>query len=445
MVIIPLGSEDHALQRRPLVTYALIAINVACFLLLCLSATDQERSELILSWRSTISYLRERPYLKVPAVAAELMPSDLRTRVPRRDPSVAEWRLWKEQDVADGKAAELRRLHGQVPDVSLAYVPAVGAPETIFTSMFLHAGVAHLVLNMLFLLAVGPLLEDAYGRVLYLLLYVSGGVAATLAFAARHPRLITPLVGASGAIAAVMGAYLVRFALARLQFLVIPLLFLPMWNFRFGARALVVLPIWLLEQVVSIPMEGDSGVAVTAHVGGFVYGFAFALVVKGVRTVAAPRPAAAKPIAQAPDPAELRHALDVALFQESPDAVDQAAAKLLAAFGAARDPSAARQLILELVPYFENQRMRRFLPQAAAFAERSGDRPLAISLYERFCEVEAAAPEVIPSLVRLASLRQSKGDVRGAEDALSRARSHPECSVEWQRRIDNTLAIMSGG
>ena len=88
--------------------------------------------------------------------------------------------------------------------------------------------------------------------------------------------------------------------------------------------------------------------------------------------------------------------------------------------------------------------MPRFLPQAAAYVERSGDRPLAISLYERVCETEAATPEVVPSLVRLASLRQAKGDLHGAQDALSRARMHPGCSAEWQRRIDNTLAIMSG-
>ena len=479
MLIVPIGRHKGVLQRHAWVTYSVVAVNVLFFVLFCVGSSPREQSRLIGEWRSMITYLRDRPYLRPPALAAHLLPADLRARSPRPDLAVDEWRVAKEQDVLDAMALDVRQQHDAVARVGLAYVPAVGAPHTIFTSMFLHAGLLHLLGNMFFLLAVAPFVEDAYGRIFFIILYLTGGVAATLAFASRFPTLVAPLVGASGAIAAVMGVYLIRFALSRIEFLLVPILFLPMWYFRFSAPALVVLPIWFLEQLVSIPMEGGSGVAVTAHVAGFVYGLGVAALLK-VTTIErrlSPRPAAAGPpaataweadprldrameafgrhdfesarrevnalLAEKPaDQGGLRLALDIALARGDSAGVDHYAARLLSAYAAAGDTAAARELIFELEPSSAARPLPQFLTRAAAYADRSGDRPLAIALYERLCEADPTV-NVIPSLVKLATLRRSKGDVGGAREALVRAQSHPECSPEWRRKIDSTLSIIT--
>ncbi|HUP49599.1 MAG TPA: rhomboid family intramembrane serine protease [Thermoanaerobaculia bacterium] len=477
MLILPIGREKGILQRHAWVTYSLVALNIVFFLLFCTGSTDQERGELVRGWRSMISYLRDRPYLRPPVAAAHLLPSGLRDRTPRPDPSVAEWKVSREQTTLDEMAADVRRRHYEVADVRLAYVPAVGAPHTVLTSMFLHAGLLHLIGNMIFLLAVAPFVEDVYGRPLFIVLYLTGGIGATLAFAARYPNLVAPLLGASGAVAAVMGAYLVRFALSRLDFLLIPIIFLPTWHFRFSAPALVVLPIWFLEQLVSIPMEGGSGVAVTAHVAGFGYGFLFALLMKvtkvesrlvqpviekkttwradprldralaafGGNDVETARREVTALLSERPsDTGALRLALDIARSRDEHAAVDQLGARLLSAHAAAGETVAVRDLIDELPPSAAAQPLPQFLARAAAFAERTGDRPLAISLYERLCEADATV-NAIPSLVKLANLRRSKGDIGGAREALVRALDHPACSPEWRRKIDNTLSIITAG
>lgn len=453
MLVVPLGREG-GFDRRAWVTYTLVALNVLCFVLFSIGTSDRERGELLRSWRATASYLEDRPYLRVPHYIAPLMPAHLRERVPKPDPAVEEWQVAKEQMAVHEMATELRKLHIAGGDIGLAYIPAIGAPHTIVTSMFLHGGLMHLAGNMLFLLAVAPFVEDAYGKVLFIVLYLSGGIVATLAFAARSPNLFVPLVGASGAIAAVMGAYLVRFALSRLRFLFIPILILPMWNFRFSAPALVVLPIWFLEQIVSIPTEGGSGVAVTAHVAGFAYGLAVAALLKVTglvkRLSSQPAPAApARNIATANVPAAdteaLRRELDVALFREDPPQIDAAGARLLSAYVAARHSVPARALVLELEPLTERQLLPQFLPLAAAFAERSGDRPLAILLYRRLCDSDAPSTNVVPSLVKLANLLRSKGDLAGAKETLSRALRRPDCSDEWRRKIESTLAVFNEG
>ena len=122
----------------------------------------------------------------------------------------------------------------------------------------------------------GPFVEDVFGRPLFALLYFGGGLASTLVQASRDADSVIPQVGASGAIATVMGAYLVRFATSKIQFLFIPFWFRPMWTFRFWLPAFVVLPIWFAQQLLGLGKEVESGVGFSAHVAGFVAGLAFA-------------------------------------------------------------------------------------------------------------------------------------------------------------------------
>jgi membrane associated rhomboid family serine protease len=438
MIVIPIGREDAVIQRHAWVTYTLIVLNVVIFLLFCLGSTDAEEATLIRTWRETILYLRERPYLTTPWRVVNLVPRDLAGRTPVRDPAVPDWKAAKEQAEVDEMAAELRRSYDATDSIRFAYVPAVNSIPTIVTSMFLHAGLFHLLGNLLFLFITAPFIEDAYGRVLFPILYLTGGVVATLAFAARYPDSVIPLVGASGAISAVMGAYLVRFARSKIRMMVIPVIFLPFWSFRFSVPALVVFGLWFLEQLVSIPAEGGSGVAVTAHVAGFAYGLAFAGLMKAGRVEQRwIQPAIEKEIAWTVDPQldAMRVALDSALWSGEPSRIDPAAAKLLDAYAAANEKQLALDLIAEVR---SSGRTPQFLARAAAMKERWGDRADAIDLLERLTETDAA----VTTLVKLATLRRAAGDRAGALDALQRALAQPDCSPEWRRRIDSTMALL---
>ena len=155
--------------------------------------------------------------------------------------------------------------------------PHLGAPVglTLFTSMFLHGGFFHLAGNMLYLWIFGDNVEDRLGHVRFLIFYLLCGVGAALSFALTSPDLQVPLVGASGAIAGVLGAYLLSYPGARIGTLIF---------FGFFVRiiyvpALVVLGLWFVIQVMSgLPTVGSSaqtgGVAFLAHVGGFLIGMA---------------------------------------------------------------------------------------------------------------------------------------------------------------------------
>jgi membrane associated rhomboid family serine protease len=163
-------------------------------------------------------------------------------------------------------------------------LPALVAPPlTVLTSMFLHGGLAHLGGNMLFLWVFGNNVEDVLGRKRFVLFYLGTGVAAALAqiaVGAASGDLFTPMVGASGAISGVLGAYLVLFPRARVL-TVIPIFFFLKLSWIPAGFFLVV---WFAFQLLPAFIDGaGGGVAYMAHVGGFVAGFAY-LKLTGGRT-----------------------------------------------------------------------------------------------------------------------------------------------------------------
>jgi rhomboid family protein len=149
--------------------------------------------------------------------------------------------------------------------------PAGNLPN-VFTAMFLHGGWLHLLGNMLYLWIFGDNVEDRLGHGRYLFLYLAGGVAATLAQVAISPDSRVPMLGASGAIAAVLGAYLVLYPRASIY------TWVPLFFGIVPIPAVVWLGLWfvlqLLSGVVSVGGEMSGGVAFFAHVGGFVAGVA---------------------------------------------------------------------------------------------------------------------------------------------------------------------------
>jgi membrane associated rhomboid family serine protease len=172
---------------------------------------------------------------------------------------------------------------GQRAIYALGLIPAVlfGAerlpPElqlvppaaTVLTSMFMHGGWMHLLGNMLYLWIFGDNVEDSMGHGRFLVFYVLCGVAAALAQAMPEPGSIVPMVGASGAISGVLGAYLLLHPHARVL-VAIPFGFI-LHTTRLPAG--IVLALWFVLQLVSSAMaQGEGGVAFRAHIGGFIAG-----------------------------------------------------------------------------------------------------------------------------------------------------------------------------
>ena len=173
-----------------------------------------------------------------------------------------------------GSEAALSAFFGDwamVPEEVTRGVDAHG----VITSMFLHAGLLHIAGNMLFLWIFGDNLEDQMGHAGFLAFYLASGVAAALVHILADPSSDIPTVGASGAIAGVMGGYLLLFPRARVDVLLILIVF-----FRvFTIPAWIMLGLWFALQIfggLGTPTEG-GGVAYWAHAGGFVAGLLLAL------------------------------------------------------------------------------------------------------------------------------------------------------------------------
>ena len=154
---------------------------------------------------------------------------------------------------------------------------------TVFTAMFMHAGLSHLFGNMLFLWVFGQAIENAFGSRPYTLFYLVCGVAANMAQYLVDPSSTVPNLGASGAIAGVMGAYLVMYPTSTIDLFVWPLSLFTRRDIR--VPAWLMLGLWFAVQVVSGlgGLNGPSaagGVAFWAHIGGFITGLVLAVLVR---------------------------------------------------------------------------------------------------------------------------------------------------------------------
>jgi membrane associated rhomboid family serine protease len=145
---------------------------------------------------------------------------------------------------------------------------------TILTAMFIHGSWSHIIGNMIFLWAFAPEIEDAMGTVRYLVFYLAGGLVAMLAQVAADPHSTVPNLGASGAIAAVMGAFIVTYPRDRIK----SVLFLFVFFKVTYIPAALLIGFWFLTQLFHAGVVAQSqtgGVAYLAHVGGFIFGAVF--------------------------------------------------------------------------------------------------------------------------------------------------------------------------
>ena len=239
--------DVNPVRRTPVVTYLLVLVNVVAFLLSPIAAT-------VTGSGSPAEQCTQLAFLdQYAAKPVELIGNE------------------PETSVATGEAgANAQGRTGCVlgpPDYTMP--PVLSA----LTAMFLHGGWLHLLGNLLYLYVFGNNVEDRLGRVRFLLFYLVCGFAATYGFAAVSPSSETPLVGASGAIAGVLGAYLVLFPRARVWSLLTFFFFLPV-----RLPAWLVLGSWFVLQALYFGGAGitdatdSGGVAYLAHVLGFVVG-----------------------------------------------------------------------------------------------------------------------------------------------------------------------------
>jgi membrane associated rhomboid family serine protease len=162
-----------------------------------------------------------------------------------------------------------RGVTGKAPD-------QIPTWETIFSAMFMHGSLLHIGGNMLFLWIFGNNVEDSMGPIKFIIFYLVGGIAALALQVAVAPNAAVPTIGASGAIAAVLGGYILLYPRAR----VITVVFIILFFTILELPAIVVLGLWFLEQAVfgaadlTDPTGGGGGVAYFAHVGGFLFGLA---------------------------------------------------------------------------------------------------------------------------------------------------------------------------
>jgi membrane associated rhomboid family serine protease len=282
-MLIPIGHDNMTARRWPVITIGLIAINVVVFLLTN-QALQQQAPEVGEAKAHILILAAQHPELKMQPEAQHLVDSFKQSHPaewkqvqnPYRDLIDAYDAKIKLMDDPEKLQAEMDTLTAEFVKVSsasmaeqYAFVPARPNPISYLTANFLHGGWLHLIGNMWFLWLAGFVLEDAWGRGLYTVFYLVAGAAALQFYAWSNPGSITPTLGASGAVAALMGAFLVRFPKMKIE-----MAWLFMFRlFRFKAAAYWLLPLWLLMEMFYGSLFGSrSGVAHWAHVGGFLFG-----------------------------------------------------------------------------------------------------------------------------------------------------------------------------
>lgn len=291
-MLLPIGHDSGTVRRDPWVTYALMAICFAAFLYT--NSVGREISERYdLKMQEAVQYFLEHPYVIPPSeLEPELLmrfgpdwQAQLRVVLNQREGSgqsvrtIPGFQRAQQQEEIDALVAAAVDARNQHPFFKWGFVTGEATLLGAFGYMFLHAGWMHLLGNMLFLFLTGPFIEDRWGRPVYLTFYLLAGLAAAGLFMSRFPHLTTPLVGASGAVAGCMGAFLVRFWRAKLRYLA----WFLVAGFTFSAPAWLMLPLWFAGEFLmahvseAVNPNSGAGVAYWAHVGGFTFGALVAL------------------------------------------------------------------------------------------------------------------------------------------------------------------------
>jgi len=277
-------------RRWPWVTTSIVALNLIVHVTLLLTANTHELEQV---GRRALDFHVAHPKLaaKPPldrierALGVKPIPADPHPELSEvlelsgARPAVEDDGVELQAEL-DALCEELDQALARTPNYRFGYVPAKMSGLGLITHQFLHGGWMHLIFNMWFLWLVGCNIEDGWGRLVFLGFYLVSGVVAAFSHQLSVPTSAVPLIGASGAVAGAMGAFLVKYLKTSIRFwYLVWLVFRPIMG-SFSAPAFVILPLWLATQLFwGIFGEGES-VAYWAHVGGFAFGVGVALAVR---------------------------------------------------------------------------------------------------------------------------------------------------------------------
>jgi len=216
-MIIPIGHESNTVRRLPWVTFAVIAacLIIHIFLYVQVNKASGEFEKTALKY---IEYYIQHPYLELdPAIKEQLFGEDnvqmeqVLGLYQSQAAAPTQALLTEEQEKLDQLAEKLQVSIKKIPYRKWGFIPAQKSFLNLLTYMFIHSGWLHLLGNLFFLYLTGPFIEDVWGRMIYLVFYLGAGSTAALMFSWHYPQFSGPLVGVSGAIAGVMGAFFVRY------------------------------------------------------------------------------------------------------------------------------------------------------------------------------------------------------------------------------------------
>lgn len=430
-MLLPIGHDSGTVRRQPWVTYALMLACAGLFL-----ATNGDRRRIEAAYeerlRESVELLVETPWLEPPAALQPALgpdwPAQRRERVELLAQAGRELDVLERAELQarlDGLVAEAEALREAHPFLRLGLVPSAPHVAGWLGHMFLHAGWLHLLGNLLLLFLTAPFVEDRWGRPGFLAFYLVAGLAAAGLFVARFPELELPLVGASGAVAGCMGAFLVRFFRTRLRYFY----WFGIFVGTFSAPAWLMLPLWFANELAMAKVSeavaplGGAGVAYWAHVGGFAFGALAAAAVRALRleerflddrleskvTVLRPSPRVAEAVAA-----------------EAEGRVDEAFGLLLQEVRRSpRDRGAAEALWRLAVDH--GRVAEAAVPYLRAVREtvRAGDATHAVGQWLEFAAHAGSVPVEPDLLLRLAPLLAGADQPAAAREALERLLATP--------------------
>lgn len=274
--VFPIGSESR-LSRLPWLTLGLVAANIAVFAATSLIGAGLERelgrldaSMQAIEQRHLYRLAWEKPEIfRLPTDSLRMAVAQGRV-IPEDDPDYLEWLSHYQR---------FQEIIERSPIKALGFIPGRFSLLRILSAMFVHASVWHLLTNLIFLWLVGCNIEESWGWKVFGGTYLASGAAAALSHLAAFGGSMVPMVGASGAIAGVMGAFMVRQFMTKIRFFYLALVIIRPFLGTFSLQAGVVLPVWLLLQIIGARW-GGSDVAYWAHIGGFCFGAAVGLSLK---------------------------------------------------------------------------------------------------------------------------------------------------------------------
>ncbi len=453
-MIIPIGHESSEVRRYPWVTLAIIAI---CTLALLVHQGEEARlgGELGESAERLRGYVQSHPYLELDARTDDLLfagfdeeeRDEIFSAWLEATPEPYEFQMQDEQRELDALQESFRALLDELPHQRLGLVPASPSASGWITHLFVHGGWIHLLGNMFLLFLAGSCIEDVWGRPLFAAFYLLSGLAGAGLFALQYPDSTIPLVGASGAVSGILGAFLVRYWSTKIRFFYWIALVL---RGTFTAPAWLILPLWFANELLSAQMMdalapgSGGGIAHWAHVGGFVFGSAGAFAMRKF----AIEERFLRPALDAKIDLVSNRALEEALSAKAAGKPDEAFAVLLRETRAQPSNLDAALALWDFA--IELGRAREAAPALVRVLRadvQAGDTARAL---ERLSELDAHAREVpveAPVLLRLANLLIRDG--RNGEATVVLRRAVPDAGAPIPSavavRIANTARTLDPG